>query len=364
MFRNLLATTAIATLVATGAVAQTSTAPSTGAPTAAPTEQPVEMVVRAEGNLATNLIGKSVYNGTGEEAENIGKVTDLVLDENGEVNAIVVGVGGFLGIGQKEVALEYDLAEWAEQDGDRWLIVETTADALKAQEEFDRSAYQPMPADADVKETKPASKDDLANAPVETEEGAGETAMAPATDTMGGGDAATGDDMAAAPAPETEAPATGDEAAGGDEMAGTEAPAAGSDETAEAPATEEPMTDDTQTSAIDRSTLEEMPTDQVSTEQLTGTTVFGANEENIGEIGDVIVSQDGQVDAIIVDVGGFLGVGEKEVAIGMDNLAFMTDGNDSLYLYTEFTQEELEQQPAYDEATYGEQRDEMRMQIQ
>jgi len=358
MFRNLLATTAIATLVATGAVAQTSTAPATGAPAAAPTEQPTEMVVRADGHLATDLIGKSVYNGAGEDAENIGKVTDLVLDENGDVTTLVVGVGGFLGIGQKEVALEYEMAEWAEQDGDRWLVIETSADALKAQEEFDRSAYRPMPADADVSMTKPASKDDLANAPVESEEGAGETAMAPASDTTTDamGDAASGDGMAAAPAPD---------ASGSDgQMAGTEAPAAGMDETAQAPDAEAPMTDDTMTSAIDRSSLDEMPTDQISTEQLTGTTVYGANEENIGEIGDVIVTQDGQVDAIIVDVGGFLGIGEKEVAIGMDNLAFMTDGSGSFYLYTEFTQEELEQQPAYDEAVYGEQRDDMRMQVQ
>ncbi|MEC9247216.1 MAG: PRC-barrel domain-containing protein [Pseudomonadota bacterium] len=343
MFRNLLATTAIATLVATGAVAQTSTTSGTGAPAAAPTEQPTEMVVRADGHLATDLIGKTVYNGTGEDAENIGEVNDLVLDEEGEVSAIVVGVGGFLGIGQKEVALEYDLVEWAEQDGDRWLVVETTADALKAQEEFDRSAYRPMPADAEVSEAKPASRDDLANGPVKADENAEETAMAPATDTMGGNEAADTDGMAAAPAPETDA---------------STAPAG---QTADA---ERPATDDTMTSAIDRSSLQEMPANEIRTEQLTGTTVYGANEENIGEIGDVIISQDGKVDAIIVDVGGFLGVGEKEVAIGMDNLAFMTDGNGSLYLYTEFTQEELEQQPAYDEASYGERRDEMRMQVQ
>ncbi|MAS15676.1 MAG: photosystem reaction center subunit H [Nitratireductor sp.] len=343
MFRNLLATTAIATLVATGAVAQTSTTTGTGAPAAAPTEQPTEMVVRADGHLATDLIGKTVYNGTGEEAENIGEVNDLVLDEEGEVSAIVVGVGGFLGIGQKEVALEYDLVEWAEQDGERWLVVETTAEALEAQEEFDRSAYRPMPADADVSEAKPASKDDLAKAPAKADDNAEETAMAPATDAASGDEAVKTDDMAATPAPEAD-----DASKPVDQAADTQ----------------DQATDDTMTAAIDRSSLQEMPANEIRTEELTGTTVYGANEENIGEIGDVIISQDGKVDAIIVDVGGFLGIGEKEVAIGMDNLAFMSDGNGSLYLYTEFTEEELEQQPAYDEASYGERRDEMRMQVQ
>ncbi|WP_048644894.1 PRC-barrel domain-containing protein [Nitratireductor soli] len=350
MIRNLLATTAIATLVATGAVAQTSTAP-----TAAPTEAPVEMVVRAEGHLATDLIGKAVYNGTGAEAENIGKVNDLVLDDAGDVKAIVVGVGGFLGIGQKEVALEYDLVEWAEMDGDRWLVVETTADALKAQEDFDRSAYRPMPADADVTETKPATRDDLANAPVATEEGGESAVVAPEGDGTSG---STGG-MAAAPAPDATAPATDEQAAE------AETPAPADAETAEAPAPDGSMaTDDTQTSAVDRAALEEMPVDQVRTEDLTGTTVYGANEENIGEIGDVIISQDGNVDAILVDVGGFLGIGEKEVAIGLDNLAFMADGDGKLYLYTEFSKEQLEQQPAYDEAGYAEKRDEMRLQVQ
>lgn len=348
MIRNLLATTAIATLVATGAVAQTSTPPTTGAPAAAPVEQP--MTVRAEGHLASDLIGKSVYNGTGDDAQNIGKVTDLVLDDAGDVKAIVVGVGGFLGIGQKEVALEYDLAEWAEKDGDRWLVIETTADALKAQEEFDRSAYRPMPADADVKETKPATKDDLARAPVEAKDSGDTTAMAPATD--------AGSGMAAAPETDSASEA-GQTAAEADK---TDKPTG--EMSAQAPAGDEAMTDDTKTSAIDSSELEKMPIDQIRTEDLTGTAVYGSNEERIGEIGDIILSQDGKVDAVLVDVGGFLGIGEKEVAIGMDNLAFMTDGNGSLYLYTDFSKEALENQPAYDEGTYAEKRDEMRMQVQ
>lgn len=166
MIRNLLATTAIAAFVATGAMAQTTTAPTTTDPGMAAPAQPEQPKVKhAEGHLASELLGMSVYNGTSDDAQNIGKVSDLVLDK-GQVKAIVVGVGGFLGIGQKDVALEYNLVEWAKRDdGDEWLVVETTADALKAQPEFDAAAYKPMPADADVSETKPATKEDLANAP-------------------------------------------------------------------------------------------------------------------------------------------------------------------------------------------------------
>jgi len=100
MIRNLLATTALATLVSTGVYAQDATAP---ADPAAPATQtaPAQPVVQADGFLVTDLIGENVYNGTGEEAEKIGDVNDLVIASDGSVESIIVGVGGFLVIGQK-----------------------------------------------------------------------------------------------------------------------------------------------------------------------------------------------------------------------------------------------------------------------
>ena len=110
MIRNLLATTALATLVATAAYAQQDPAP---APATAPAEttQPAAPATRrsskADGYLATNMIGESVYNGTGDTAENIGDVNDIVIAKDGMVQSVVVGVGGFLGIGEKNVAIEF-----------------------------------------------------------------------------------------------------------------------------------------------------------------------------------------------------------------------------------------------------------------
>ena len=65
-----------------------------------------------------------------------------------------------------------------------------------------------------------------------------------------------------------------------------------------------------------------------------------------------------------LDVGGFLGMGEKPVAIGFDKLAFMADKDGKKYLYTQFTKEQLEAQPAYDKGTYTEKRDEQRLIVQ
>src|SRR5690606_39265946 len=158
MIRNLLATTAIATLVATGAMAQTAPAPMETQPGAtAPVQAP--MVKNADGHLASHLIGERVSTGTGDDAENIGSVNAIVIGPDGQVKAIVVGVGGFLGIGQKNVALEYGLAQWVERDNDEWIVVETTEDALKALPDFDLAAYQFGPADTQVGQTEPATAD-------------------------------------------------------------------------------------------------------------------------------------------------------------------------------------------------------------
>jgi sporulation protein YlmC with PRC-barrel domain len=48
---------------------------------------------------------------------------------------------------------------------------------------------------------------------------------------------------------------------------------------------------------------------------LRGANVYTANNESIGDIKDIVLTRDGNVDAVIVGVGGFLGIGEKNVAI-------------------------------------------------
>ena len=103
---------------------------------------------------------------------------------------------------------------------------------------------------------------------------------------------------------------------------------------------------------------------QLRADDLIGSDVYGANEDNIGNVGDILLTEDGSFDAIIVDVGGFLGIGAREVALGLDEVQFMRDGQDSWHVYTSYTQEQLEAAPEYDEATYAEQRDQQRIGIQ
>ena len=100
-----------------------------------------------------------------------------------------------------------------------------------------------------------------------------------------------------------------------------------------------------------------VPATELSADKLKGTTVYGADDANIGEISDVVLTGD-KVDAVIIDVGGFLGIGEKPVAVSMDNLAFMADKDGKHYLYTTFTKDQLTAAPAYDAATFAEKRNE------
>ena len=333
MIRTLLASTALATFVTTAAFAQQDPAP---APAPAETMQPAapsadQPMVKADGYLATNMLGENVYNGTGDDAENIGDVNDLVIGNDGAVKAVVIGVGGFLGIGEKNVAIDMAALDWAEKNGDRWLVTNATKEQLEALAAFDRTPYDPAPAPV-------ASNEPIAPAPADG------TAAAPAP----------AEPMAA------ETPVPADQPAATDTSEATDTAAPATETTAAAPG----ATDTTTTAAIDKSALTEVPSGELKAEELIGTRVYGANDENIGEISDIILSQDGKADSIVLDVGGFLGMGEKPVAVGFDNLAFMTDKDGNKYLYTKFTKEQLEAQPAYDKGTYTEKRDEQRLIVQ
>lgn len=62
------------------------------------------------------------------------------------------------------------------------------------------------------------------------------------------------------------------------------------------------------------------------------TTEVDQDWDDVGEISDLVIGEDGQVKAVLADIGGFLGLGEKTVAVSMDELAVIRDG-DSLNDY-------------------------------
>jgi sporulation protein YlmC with PRC-barrel domain len=61
----------------------------------------------------------------------LGDVNDILLDKGGNVQTAIVGVGGFLGAGEKDVAVPFKALKLTEKDNDRYLVMNTTKEALE-----------------------------------------------------------------------------------------------------------------------------------------------------------------------------------------------------------------------------------------
>jgi sporulation protein YlmC with PRC-barrel domain len=80
--------------------------------------------------LANDLIGKTVYS---PDTEPIGDVSDLIVSLDGDMEGVVVGVGGFLGIGEKDVAIELsELDVTPTEGGDLHIVLRATREDLEA----------------------------------------------------------------------------------------------------------------------------------------------------------------------------------------------------------------------------------------
>jgi hypothetical protein len=155
MFKRIMAVAAVSGLALTSALAQSTTSPSTSTTPSATNPAPSSTT-----SASTAAAGKahfvnkqmpdqhlaSKFNGTdviGTNDEKIGDVSDLLFDKDQKVVAFIVGVGGFLGIGSKDVAIDpASFQPVAGKDAnDMKLRLSMTKDELKAAPAFER--YQP-----------------------------------------------------------------------------------------------------------------------------------------------------------------------------------------------------------------------------
>jgi len=97
--------------IAAAAAADTSTPAAAGDKTADATTPSEVFIDKQDVGLvrAPKLVGVAVYDSNNT---NVGKIADIMLDHNGEVKAVVIGVGGFLGIGSKDVAVPFSSLHW------------------------------------------------------------------------------------------------------------------------------------------------------------------------------------------------------------------------------------------------------------
>ena len=81
---------------------------------------------------------------------------------------------------------------------------------------------------------------------------------------------------------------------------------------------------------------------------LIGLTVYEPNKEKIGKISDLILSKDAKtVEGFVVGVGGFLGLGEKSVALKLDRLQMTLAPNGGVHLTMDVKKEELANAPSF-----------------
>ena len=82
----------------------------------------------ADALLVSNIHEQPVYD---PSESKIGKIEDLVIDRDGKLVAAIISVGGFLGMGEKDVAVPFNSLAATQRDKKWWLTLNTTKDALK-----------------------------------------------------------------------------------------------------------------------------------------------------------------------------------------------------------------------------------------
>jgi hypothetical protein len=301
--------------------------------------------------FASDLIGMRIYNSETEveanstiaadgekEWDDIGEINDVLLDSEGNVKAVILGIGGFLGMGERDVSVNMDEIRIVTEEGDsddRFLVVNTSKEMLEKAPAFER-----MDDEADM-ETE-ANMD--ANADMNAE-----TDMA-ATDMNAETEVDTETEMEAdAEALANEAEMEAEEAAAETEQAVDEATtemAEGANELEQD--MERPMLT---APAVEREGYANATADEVAAltaEDLEGSYVYGANDETVGEIGALVMGDNGEVGQVVINVGGFLGIGEKPVAVTWDELQIMKNAEgDDFRIYIDSSKEALKAQPEY-----------------
>ncbi len=128
----------------------------------------------------------------------------------------------------------------------------------------------------------------------------------------------------------------------------TDVPAAG---TAEAPAVmpDSQATGSTEAPATTTAGAATSAANSILASEFIGQAVYSAANENIGEINDLVMSKGQNGNAVaIIGVGGFLGMGEKNVAIPFADISVTRDENNMMHLTIAATKEQLEAAPTFD----------------
>lgn len=203
-----------------------------------------------------------------ENMDNIGEITEIVLSNDGEVRALVIAVGGFLGVGEHHAAVTMDQVTFMsdpEDQSETYIVVNTNADMLKDSPSYDRMA------------------------------------MAPAGDQQQATEEGTPSERTGFSAPQME-----------------------------------------------RDGYDQVEVTDVSTDMLIGKSVYDVDENDVGDVTDLIVNAEGEVSNVIIDFGGFLGIGSSQASLSFEELTILsTEGFGDVRLYVDATRDQIQNLPQY-----------------
>jgi len=257
------------------------------AATATPDLVPSGYTIANSDALASRVINAKVYSGPNADAAEVGYVKDLVLGASGQISAVVLGIGGFLGAGEKNVAVAYSQIQWSlASDGSVRGVLNSTKDALAAAPDFKFPDYTAIAQASNASAAQTSS--------------AASVAVTSSSATLQPGD-------------------------------------------------------------VDMTTLKPLDVASLKAEDLKGIDVISPTGQKLGDIDDFVLTGDGKIDAVIVEFGGFIGIGTKHVAIAYDGLKFMVGPSNERYLVVNVTKDQLNAQPDYNKDDYATNRDKERL---
>ena len=209
-----------------------------------------------------------------DRMDSIGQINELVLSHDGQLRAIVIGVGGFLGVGERDVAVTMDQVTFASDPEDRTqmhVIVNVAAEMLEDSPVYDRSA---MPDDEATDRT-----------------------VAPTTD-------------------RTAVPSPGRTALDRPQMT--------------------------------RDGYDRVDVSRMTSDMLVGATVYDPQDTSVGTVDNLILDADGTITNVIVDFGGFLGLGSRQVSLDFEEVTILAnDSATEMRIYVDASREQIRSLPQY-----------------
>lgn len=271
--------------------------------------------------LASDLIGMRIYNSEAEmdadmtiadggekEWDDIGEINDIIINADGEVTAVILGVGGFLGLGERDVSVSMDDIRIVREEGDsndRFLVVNTSKEMLENAPAFERDM------NAEAEKVEADAEQVAANAEAETEE------------TAENAEVKTEEMAAEAEAETKEMAADVDKSMERDMLPRTK---------------------------VARDGYADVEWTEMTADDLEGARIYGVEDEDIGEIDELIVDDSGKITHVLADIGGFLGLGEHTVKLSFEELQIIGKGDaNDFRIYVDSTEEKLENLPEYED---------------